>query len=104
VFSSPVWIHSIDVLDASAATFTGTSLSGTDLIAKNQWNSDSKRPDDKSLKTTWFEEVMSGPDWSAGVTELQIDLTDVSGAIDNIRVSTVPLPAAVWLSRESSIS
>lgn len=93
LFGSAVNLFSIDILDASLGKVSFKLFDSSDALLEsfaNQYNSDSDR------QPNWYETVLFG----TGVTDvkrLEVQMNNVSGAIDNIVVSPVPIPAAVWL-------
>ncbi len=92
-FDRAVTLSSIDLLDASKEGVTVTLLDSSNSVLgtyKNQFDGDSNR------QPNWYQTILFGSGVS-GVSALHLDMTNVSGAVDNIQVSAVPIPAAAWL-------
>lgn len=90
-FFDPVDVYNLTLLDASRGNVTvsafdaGGALIGTN---KNLFNGDTNRAPN-------YYEVLELS--YLGVSTLKLNLHRVSGAVDNIKISAVPLPAAFWL-------
>jgi hypothetical protein len=92
-FDRPVTLFSVDLLDASRGNVELTLFDGSNSVLgtyTNQFNGDSNR------QPNWYETLFFGSGVS-GVKKLSLSMDNVSGAVDNIAVSAVPIPAAAWL-------
>lgn len=92
-FDQPVKLFSVDLLDASQGGVSLTLFDGSNSVLgtyTNQFNGDSNN------QPNWCETVLFGGG-VPGVKNLQLDMPGVSGAVDNLEVSAVPIPAAAWL-------
>ncbi len=86
-FSEAVFLESIDVFDVKQGAITFTTDGGG--VFTNSFNSDTGNDPTNNL----FETIDFG---GVSIISLAVTLED-SGAIDNIRFSPIPIPAAVWL-------
>ncbi len=90
-FFAPVDVYSLTLLDASRGNVTISAFdAGGSLIGSNNnlFNGDT------NSAPNYYEVVQLS---YLGVAQLQLDFDHVSGAVDNIKISAVPLPAAFWL-------
>ncbi len=98
-FSASVFINSLDLMDAtlgnvtfklfSDANGTGTQVGGD---VKNLFNGDTHG------SPNFYETIdFTGITGFGAAKSLVISMNGVSGAIDNIQVTAVPIPAAAWL-------
>jgi hypothetical protein len=90
-FFNPVDVENLTLLDASRGNVTISAFDADNLLIgtnNNLYNGDTNGAPN-------FYEVVSLS--YLGVTRLELDFSNVSGAVDNIQISAVPLPAAFWL-------
>lgn len=90
-FFNPVDVDNLTLLDASRGNVTISAFDINDLLIGTNTN----LFDGDTNGAPNFYEVVSLS--YLGVSRLELDFTNVSGAVDNIEISAVPLPAAFWL-------
>jgi hypothetical protein len=101
-FAAPVFFKSAQILDTSLDKggpvffkfFNGTGFADRGTVIESVT---AQRDADSDRAPNWYENLSFDFGAIGAVQYVEVDMTGVSGALSEIHVSPVPIPAAAWL-------